>query len=299
MNDTTIRTLADIVARHAPSENLNRTRIPGLTCIRIDRPDEHLPEVYHPCICLVVQGAKGITYGQEFYACGTGDYMTIPVTMPILGMVTEASPENPYLCLQMDIDLTMAGEIFLAGNMPSSGSKLAARSLFVETMDDALGAPLLRLARLLDSPEDADFLAPLYTREVCYRLMKSAHGRHIAHLAMHEGSMQKVSMVISHINKNFREPLRIGDLADIAEMSVSGLHQRFKKITTLTPIQFQKQLRLIEARRFMVAERKGAAEAGYHVGYESPSQFSREYARMFGCPPARDAEKYMKADAGA
>ncbi|WP_319582473.1 AraC family transcriptional regulator [uncultured Pseudodesulfovibrio sp.] len=294
MNKKALETLADIVSRHTPNKNLNRTPIQGVSCIRIDKPDEHLPEVYNPCICLVVQGAKAITYGNELYACGTGDYMTIPVTMPILGMVKEAAPERPYLCLQMDIDLTMAGEIFLAGNIPLSGSDQAARSLFVETMDDALGEPLLRLAHLLDNPEDAGFLAPMYVREVCYRLLKSGHGRHIAHLAMHEGSLQRVGKVIAHINKHFRESLRIDDLADIAEMSVSGLHQWFKKITTLTPIQFQKQLRLIEARRFMVAENKGAAEAAYHVGYESPSQFSREYARMFGNPPAQDAERYLE-----
>jgi transcriptional regulator GlxA family with amidase domain len=161
-------------------------------------------------------------------------------------------------------------------------------------MDNALGEPLLRLARLLDAPEDAGFLAPMYIREVCYRLLQSGHGRHIAHLAMQEGSLQKVGKVIAHINRRFREPLRINELADIAEMSVSGLHQWFKKITTLTPIQFQKQLRLIEARRFMVAEQKGAAEAAYHVGYESPSQFSREYTRMFGSPPAQDAERYLE-----
>jgi AraC-like DNA-binding protein len=294
MNGPALETLADIVLRHTPNKNLNPTPIPGMSCVRIDRPDEHLPEVYNPCICLVVQGAKAITYGHDLYPCSTGDYMTIPVTMPIIGTVTQASPERPYLCLQMDIDLTMAGEIFLAGNIPPSGAGQAARSLFVETMDDALGEPLLRLARLLDEPEDAGFLAPMYVREVCYRLLKSGHGRHIAHLAMQEGSLQRVGKVIAHINKHFREPLRIGDLADIAEMSVSGLHQWFKKITTLTPIQFQKQLRLIEARRFMVAEQKGAAEAAYHVGYESPSQFSREYARMFGNPPAQDAERYLE-----
>ncbi|OIQ50196.1 HTH-type transcriptional activator RhaS [Pseudodesulfovibrio hydrargyri] len=294
MNGPALNALADIVSRHTPNRNLNQTPIQGVSCVRIDRPDEHLPEVYNPCICLVVQGAKAITYGHDLYACGTGDYMTIPVTMPIIGMVTQASPERPYLCLQMDIDLTMAGEIFLAGNIPPSGSGQAARSLFVETMDDALGEPLLRLARLLDAPEDAGFLAPMYIREVCYRLLKSGHGRHIAHLAMQEGSLQKVGKVIAHINRRFREPLRINELADIAEMSVSGLHQWFKKITTLTPIQFQKQLRLIEARRFMVAEQKGAAEAAYHVGYESPSQFSREYTRMFGSPPAQDAERYLE-----
>lgn len=294
MKASTLASLAEIVSRHAPYENLNRTSIKGVSCIRIDQPDEHLPEVYNPCICLVVQGAKGISYGQELFACSTGDYMTIPVTMPIIGMVREASPEAPYLSLQMDIDLTMAGEILLSGKVPTTNSRQAARSLFVETMDDAMGEPLLRLAKLLDRPEDAGFLAPMYTREVCYRLLKSSHGKHIAHLAMHEGNLQKVSRAIAHINQHYREPLRIEDLVSIAEISVSGLHQWFKRITTLTPIQFQKQLRLIEARRLMIAEKKGAAEAAYFVGYESPSQFSREYTRMFGSPPSQDAERFLK-----
>ncbi len=294
MKNAALKELADIVARHAPGEEFNQTRIGGLACIRIDNPDEHLPEIYNPCICLVIQGAKAITYGQDIYECNVGDYMTIPVTMPIIGMITRASPEKPYLCLQMEIDLAMAGEIFLAGNILPCSSKLAARSLFVAGMDDDLGESLLRLARLLDAPGDAGFLAPMYIREVCYRLLKSVHGRHIAHLAMHEGNLQKVGRVIAHINQRFREPLRIDELAGIAEMSVSSLHQRFKEITTLTPMQFQKQLRLIEARRFITAEHKGAAEAAYHVGYESPSQFSREYSRMFGNPPGRDAEKYPK-----
>lgn len=290
MKETILKELGDIVWRHTPAENLNRTAIPGLVCLRIERKNESLPEVYNPCICLVVQGAKFITYGKEVYACNAGDYMTIPVTMPVIGMVREASAEKPYLCLVVDIDLAMASEIFVSGNIPLHGSKQAARSLFVTAMGRDLGEPLLRLARLLDAPEDAGFLAPMCTREICYRLLQSVHGRHVAHLAMREGNLQKVGKVISHINKNFREPIRIGDLADVAEMSVSGLHQHFKEITTLTPLQFQKQLRLIEARRFLSVERKGAAETAFHVGYESPSQFSREYARMFGSPPAKDAD---------
>jgi AraC-like DNA-binding protein len=289
MKNTTTEAIADIVLRHAPGENSNKTSIPGLTCIRIDASGEHLPEVYNPCICLVAQGAKAITYGNEIYNCNVGDYMTIPVTMPILGTVTKASKEAPYLCLQVNIDLAMAGEIFLAGTFPPPSAKLAARSLFVETMEDDLGEPLLRLASLLDHPGDATFLAPLYIKEVCYRLLQSAQGRHIAHLAMHEGNLQKVGKVISHINRHYKEAIRIGDLAAMAEMSISGLHQRFKEITTLTPVQFQKQLRLIEAKRYMITEQKGAAEAAFHVGYESPSQFSREYARMFGRPPGKDS----------
>lgn len=298
MKETVLKELADIVLRHTPDENLNRTAIPGLACIRMGRANEHLPEVYNPCICLVVQGAKAITYGNEVHACNAGDYMTIPVTMPIIGMVREASAEKPYLCLEVDIDLAMAGEIFVSGNIPSGGPRLAARSLFVAAMGQDIGEPLLRLARLLDEPGDAGFLAPMYTREVCYRLLQSEHGRHIAHLAMGEGNLQKVGKVIAHINKHFRQTIRISDLANVAEMSVSGLHQHFKEITTLTPLQFQKQLRLIEARRFMAVELKGAAEAAYHVGYESPSQFSREYARMFGNPPAKDAETYQAGKAG-
>jgi AraC-type DNA-binding domain-containing proteins len=294
MKKALITALAGIVSRHSQEVGSKQPSIQGLKCIRINSPGEHLPEVYNPCICLVVQGAKAITYGQHVYACNVGNYMTIPVTMPIIGVVTEASPESPYLCLQVEIDLAMAGEIFLTGHISSQGSKQAARSLFVDTMHDDLGDPLLRLARLLDDHEDADFLAPMYVRELCYRLLKSSHGRHIAHLAMHEGNLQKVSRVIAYINKNFKETIRIDDLAAIAEMSISGLHQRFKEITTLTPMQFQKQLRLIDARRYMAVEGKGAAEAAYHVGYESASQFSREYSRMFGNSPMRDAVVYQK-----
>lgn len=294
MKKAIITALAGIVSRHAQEVGSKQSSIQGLKCIRINSPGEHLPEVYNPCICLVVQGAKAITYGRHVYACNMGNYMTIPVTMPIIGVVTEASPESPYLCLQVEIDLAMAGEIFLTGHISSQGSKQAARSLFVDTMHDDLGDPLLRLARLLDDYEDADFLAPMYVRELCYRLLKSSHGRHIAHLAMHEGNLQKVSRVIAYINKNFKETIRIDDLAAIAEMSISGLHQRFKEITTLTPMQFQKQLRLIDARRYMAVEGKGAAEAAYHVGYESASQFSREYSRMFGNSPMRDAVVYQK-----
>lgn len=294
MKKAIITALAGIVSRHAQEVDSKQPSIEGLKCIRINSPGEHLPEVYNPCICLVVQGAKAITYGQHVYTCNVGNYMTIPVTMPIIGVVTEASPESPYLCLQVEIDLAMAGEIFLTGHISSQGSKQAARSLFVDTMHEDLGEPLLRLARLLDDYEDADFLAPMYVRELCYRLLKSSHGRHIAHLAMHEGNLQKVSRVIAYINKNFKETIRIDDLAAIAEMSISGLHQRFKEITTLTPMQFQKQLRLIDARRYMAVEGKGAAEAAYHVGYESASQFSREYSRMFGNSPMRDAVVYQK-----
>ena len=280
------RAFVEQVARHAPCDGANPTLIPGVRCVKISVPGEPLPVAYEPCLCLIVRGAKTVALGRERYRYARGEYLVVPVHLPLVGAVETAEPGLPYLCLQVDIDLALIGEMALEHAVSSLDEP--AGPLFVGRAGPALCDALGRLAALLDSPDDASALAPLYIREVHYRLLRAEHGAHIARIACPGGDVRRLARVLAHISRHFAEPLRLADMAGMAGMSVSAFHQRFKALTACTPLQFQKRLRLIEARRLLSAGPLDAAEAAWRVGYESPSQFNREYSRMFGRSPGRD-----------
>lgn len=204
------------------------------------------------------------------------------------GRVIDASPENPNLSIRLDIDPGRITSLIAEAGPMAVPARPAARGVYVDKLDSPLLDAVLRLTRLLDTPKDIAMLAPLISREILYRLLRSPQGYRLYEIAIASSQTHRVSQALKWLNGNYEQPLRIDDLAREVNLSVSTLHHRFKAMTAMSPLQYQKQLRLQEARRLMLAEGLEASAAGYRVGYESPSQFSREYSRLFGAPPLRD-----------
>jgi AraC-like DNA-binding protein len=239
-------------------------------------------------VCIVAQGRKRAMLSDREYIYDPATFLVVSVDLPVIGCVVEASPDEPYLCLRLNLDLPVLTELMLehGGGVASSG---AAPGLALSRMTPELLDSAVRLVRLLDKPADAPALAPLAEREILYRLLTGEQGRMMRHIACADSRLSQVSRAIAWIKRNFTGPFSIDQVAAEAGMSPSSLHQHFKAVTTMSPLQYRTQLRLQEARRLMVAEAMDAALAGFRVGYESPSQFSRDYSRIFGAPPATDA----------
>ena len=280
--------LADRIARNTREEGLNATAVPGLSLIRASAPSQPLPSVYHPCLCVVVQGRKHALLGDEVYVYDPLHYLVVSMTLPITGQIIDASPAQPYLCLRVDIDPALVSDLLAQLGPSLPAQEAASRALFIARTSAPLLDAVLRLARLLDTPEEAAVLAPLALREIHYRVLTGELGERLRQLCEVDGASQRIARAIERLKSHYAETLRIEDLASAAHMSASSLHQRFKAVTSMSPLQFQKQLRLQEARRLMLSEGMEAAAAGHRVGYESPSQFSREYRRLFGAPPRRE-----------
>ena len=281
--------LAALVTRLTPLEGIHPSVIPGLTVIRSNSPSTPTPSVYEPSLCIVVQGRKRAVLGEDVYYYDALNYLTVSVTLPAIGHVLEATPEKPYLCMRLELDARMIGELLLQvgrSAMPASTD----RGLYVARTSPQLLDAVLRLTRLLEQPRDAAILAPLVLREIHYRVLTGELGHRLRELCVVDSQVNRVARAIELLRKRFTESLRIEDLAAAAHMSESSLHHRFKAVTAMSPMQFQKQLRLHEARRLMLTEGLEAAAAAHRVGYESPSQFSREYRRLFGAPPRREIE---------
>jgi AraC-like DNA-binding protein len=280
--------LADRVARNTPREGLNETCVPGLALLRATAPSQPLPSVYHPSLCVVVQGRKRALLGEEVFIYDPLNYLVVSMTLPVTGQIIDASPQQPYLCLRIDIDPAQVVQLLAQLPPPAPTREHATRPLFIARTSASLLDAVLRLARLLDTPGEAGVLAPLALREIHYRVLTGELGGRLRQLCEVDGPSQRIARAIDLVKARYADTLRIEELAAAAHMSPSALHQRFKAVTTMSPLQFQKQLRLQEARRLMLIEGVEAAAAGHRVGYESPSQFSREYRRLFGSPPRRE-----------
>lgn len=284
------REMIDLVARFARDEGLHATVVDRLHLIRVGGPSACLPGIYQPGLCLAVQGSKQVTLGSEVFRYDPLHFLLASVTLPVQGQIIEASPERPYLCVRIDVDPREIGDLILeAGSVPTeSGPDRPGCGLQVSAVTGSLLDAVLRLLRLLEHPGDVPVLAPLALREIYYRVLSGGLGPRLRQLALADSQAQRVARAVDLIKRRFAEPLRIDDLAAAAHMSPSNLHHRFKAVTAMSPLQFQKQLRLHEARRLMLSEGLEAAAAGHRVGYESPSQFSRDYKRLFGAPPRRE-----------
>jgi AraC-like DNA-binding protein len=281
--------MAGLIARHTPSEGLHASPIPRLSLIRSSGPTVPGPTVYEPALCLVAQGRKQAILGEQVFVYDAARYLLVSVDLPVVGYIIEASPERPYLCFKLDLDLVALGELVVeAGASPEPGF---APGLALYETDPAMIDAAVRLLRLLDRPNDAPVLAPLIEREILYRLLTGDQGAMLRHIAHAQSRLAQVSRAIGWIKRNFRAPFSAGAVAAEAGMSPSSLHEHFRAVTTMSPLQYQKQLRLQEARRLMLAEAIDAATAGFRVGYDSPSQFSREYRRLFGTPPRQDVDR--------
>ncbi|WP_122689987.1 AraC family transcriptional regulator [Pseudomonas viridiflava] len=287
--------LIDVISRHARTDGMHTTPVAGVSLVRSGAPTVPMLVVYEPTLCLIVQGRKQVAAGALSYVYDASTYLVASVDMPVMGSVIEASEALPYLCLVLDLDMAILSELALRHPDTSERSDLPTAGIELNATTPELLDAAARLAGLLDTPQDIDALAPLIIREMLYRLLSESGNGIVRQLARADSRLRQIAKAIAWMREHYRQGCRIDDIAELAGMSRSTFHAHFKAVTSMSPLEFRSQLRLQEARRLMVAEAVDAAGAGYQVGYESPSQFSRDYVRLFGLPPARDASRLRSA----
>jgi len=280
--------LGRLIRRHAPASGTHRTSVPSLMLMHASEPSEPLESVYKPSICVVAQGAKTAALADQIYRYDPSTYLVTSVELPIVGKIIEASPEAPYLSLKLSFDADAILDIAKETNRAVPEPAEAGRGLAVNRTSPQLLEALVRLLQLLDAPEDAPALTPLVIREILYRVLQGEQGALIHSFAVVGSHARHIAQAIRTINRQYDRPLIVEQLAKSVNMSTSAFHKHFKRVTAMSPLQYQKTVRLQEARRFMLTEHAQASDAAFRVGYESPSQFSREYARMYGRPPMAD-----------
>lgn len=277
--------LGALIAQHVPGDGVHATAIPRVSLISAATPTEPLHALQRPALCIIASGAKQVLLGDQVYRYDRRDFLVASVDVPVTGQVLEA----PYLCFRLDLDPAMLSGLLLeVGATEADNGDETASGLTLAPVTPELLDATVRLARLLNSPRDIPALAPLAEREILYRLLLCEGAAKLRQIAMADSRLQQVSRAIRWIRQYYAEPFSIDTVAAEARMSSSSLHHHFKTVTGMTPLQYQKQIRLQEARRLILAHDMDAAAAGHIVGYESPSQFSREYSRLFGAPPVRD-----------
>lgn len=290
-----VRELAELIARYAPEDGAHPTPLPRVFLHRASQLNDPLHAVYEPAVCLIAQGSKRAMVGDNLYSYSGGQYLVISVDVPVVSQLVEASPQKPFLSLRIDLDPASLGALMLESDVARAERDSTGPALAVSSIDDDLLDAAIRLMRLMANPRDIPILAPLAEREIMYRLLRGEQASTMTQIAYAESKLQQVNRAIGWIKRNFREPFSIDAVASEARMSASALHHHFKVVTAMSPLQYQKQLRLQEARRLILTQAADAATAGHSVGYESPSQFSREYKRLFGAPPVRDVSNLRLA----
>lgn len=287
--------LVELMERFAKQDGTHETAIPALHFFRASRISEPLYSVYEPSICIVAQGSKVVLLGQERYEYDPNSYLTTSVHLPVTGRVVEASQEDPYLCLQLTFNMNQILTVLQASEQTVGANREAGRSLAISRMNDTLYDAVLRLVKLLEAPQDIPVLAPYAIHEIIYRVLRDEHNAALKQFALIGSHSQRIAKAIERLNRNFASPLQVDELAKEASMSPSSFYHYFKEVTGMSPIQYQKRIRLQEARQLLLTERIDAAEAAFRVGYESPSYFNREYAHMFGLPPIKDVRRFHDA----
>lgn len=287
----TSQALARSIARWTGDENQVETEIPGLRLSRWATPTEPTSYTLESSICLIAQGVKRVLLGEEAYVYDATRFLITSVDLPVVANIIEASSEKPYLGLILELDLKEISQLTVDSGLPLRRSGQAEKGMAVGQLSLPLLGAFQRLMELLDEGENIKILAPLVKREIFFRLMTTDLGPRLQQIAASGSHSHQISRAINWLKKNYTSPLRVNDLAANAGMSKSAFHNHFKVITSMTPLQFQKRLRLNEARRLMLTENMDALTATFEVGYESASQFSREYSRLFGAPPLRDINR--------
>ena len=265
--------------------------LPGLHLYRHSVPLEQVYSVVEPSLCLVARGSKEFLLGESRYRYDPFHYLLVTVDLPYVGQVLEASKERPFLSLRLDLAPILVGEVLVEAGHASPRDHADVRAISVSPVDGHLLDAMLRVARLLDAPDEARVLLPLITREIIYRLLVGEQGARLRHLAILGGYTPHIARAVERLRQDFDQPLRIENLARELGMSVSGLHHHFKAVTALSPLQFQKRLRLLKARRLLLSEDLDAASAAYRVGYHDASHFNWEYKSRFGVPPMHDVQR--------
>ncbi len=283
--------LARLIERFSNQDGVLTTAIPSLHFVRSSNTTVPIHQVHEPALCIVAQGRKVVMLAEESYHYGTFDYLVVSVDLPISGQVIQASAEAPYLCLRLNFDPHQVLDLIKESAFPTSPMPDSRRGLYVSQTNSLLLDAVVRLVHLLENPQDVPVLAPLAIREILYRILQGNQGESLKQLVMTGSHSNRIAEVIKRIKQDYDKPLRIEELSKLANMSPSSLHRHFKEVTAMSPMQYQKQLRLQESRRLLLSESADAADVGFQVGYESPSQFSREYARLFGLPPISDIKR--------
>lgn len=289
--------LISLVEAFAPADGVHDTSIPALQLLRLSQPGAPLPALYEPGLVLVVQGRKVATLGTQRLVYDALNCLVVSVTMLPVAQVVEASRERPYLCARILVDPREVGHLVLESEMARLPATAESGLQVTRTSPELLDAAL-RLLRLLKTPQDAPVLAPLVLREIFYRVLTGELGPRLRTLSVADSHAQRIARAIDLLKQRYAEPLRVEDVAQVAAMSPSTFHQHFKQLTAMSPLQYQKQLRLHHARQLMLGQGLDAAAAGHRVGYESASQFNREYRRLFGAPPRAEVRQAQASVAG-
>jgi len=289
--DVAVATLCKSIARCTEQGEMHITAVPGLSLFRREEPTEPICGMYEPSICLAVQGAKHVILGDDSFVYDARHYLITSVHLPTIVQILEASPAKPYLGLRLKFDLKEISQLMVDSCLPQSRLQQSNRGMATGEVTLQLINAFVRLIDLLADEKDIPILAPIIQREIIYRLLVGDQGERLRQIATAGSQSQQIAKAIGWLKNNYALAISMDDLAAQANMSTSTFYHHFRSLTALSPLQFQKQLRLQEARRLMLAERVDAANAAFQVGYESPSQFSREYNRQFGAPPLRDVMK--------
>jgi len=283
--------LGDKIARCTENGELHTTGVPGLSLFRKDAPTEPISGMYEPSICMAVQGAKRVILGEDTFVYDAKRYLITSVHLPTIVQIIDASPVKPYLGLRLKFDLREVSQLMVDSNLPQPRTQQSSRGMATGEVTHQLVNAFIRLIDLLNDEKDIPILAPVIQREIIYRILVGDQGERLRQIATAGSHSQHIAKAIGWLKSNYSQAISMDDLAAQANMSTSTFHHHFRSLTALSPLQFQKQLRLQEARRLMLIERMDAANAAFQVGYESPSQFNREYNRQFGAPPLRDINK--------
>lgn len=296
-----LRALATSIARWTDQGERPITAIPGLSLFRRDEPTQPTSGMYEASICLVAQGAKRVLLGDDTYVYDAHHFLITSVDLPTVVQIIDASREKPYLGLMLRLDQREIAQLMVDSNLPPPRAQQSSRGMAIGEVTLPLLTAFQRLVDLLDEPKDIPILAPLIQREILYRLLVGDQGARLRQIVSVGSQTNQIARAIDWLKGHYTEPLRIDDLAASVQMSSSTFHHHFRALTAMSPLQFQKWLRLHEARRLMLTEHLDAATVAFQVGYESPSQFSREYRRLFGAPPVRDIEqlRHTAANAGS
>jgi len=296
--EVTLEALGKSIARWTDKGDRPTTAIPGLSLFQRIAPTPPASFMFEPRVCVIAQGAKRVLLGAETYVYDAQHFLITSVDLPTVAEIIDASREKPYLGLVLRLDQREMSQLLVDSNLPPSRQQQSSRGMATGKVTLPLITTFQRLIDLLDEPKDIPILAPIIKREIFYRLLVSDQGARLRQMASRGSQSHQIARSIDWLKGNFTRPLRIDDLATQVNMSTSTFHHHFRALTAMSPLQYQKWLRLNEARRLMLTERRDAATAAFQVGYESPSQFSREYSRLFGNSPLRDITnlRQMTAD---
>jgi AraC-like DNA-binding protein len=280
--------LLERMARALPEDGA-REVLDGFFLARLTKPTESPLTLFQPAFCFVAQGGKQVLVGEEVLWYDPGHYLLFTVDLPVIFRVEEASAEKPYFGMRLNLDPALVASVMMEADAETRKGDASVKAIGVNPVDADLLDAVVRLVRLLDKPAEQRIVAPLIKREIVYRLLAGGEGARLGHLvAFSRGDTRRISRAIGRLREHYHEPLKIEEIARELGMSVSGFHHHFKSVTSMSPLQFQKQIRLQEARRLMLGEDLDAASAGHRVGYEDPAYFSRDYKKLFGAPPQRD-----------